>query len=97
MSTNTSEKDFQNHIVNHLLSTGYVKREPSNYVRAICLDPELALKFILNTQPKEWKKFQNIYKGDAEKKFLVRLVKEIERKGTINILRNGFKDVGCYF
>ena len=97
MITNTSEKDFQNHIVNHLLSTGYVKREPSNYVRAVCLDPELTLKFILNTQPKEWKKFQNIYKDDAEKKFLVRLVKEIERKGTINILRNGFKDVGCYF
>lgn len=97
MITNTSEKDFQNHIVNHLLSTGYVKREPSNYVRAICLDPELTLKFILNTQPKEWKKFQNIYKDNAEKKFLVRLVKEIERKGTINILRNGFKDVGCYF
>lgn len=97
MTTDTSEKVFQNHIVNHLLSTGYVKREPSNYVRAICLDPELALKFILNTQLKEWKKFQNIYKDDAEKKFLVRLIKEIERKGTINILRNGFKDVGCYF
>jgi len=97
MITNTSEKDFQYHIVNHLLSTGYVKREPSNYVRAVCLDPELTLKFILNTQPKEWKKFQNIYKDDAEKKFLTRLVKEIERKGTINILRNGFKDVGCYF
>lgn len=97
MTTDTSEKGFQNHIVNHLLSTGYVKREPSNYVREICLDPELTLKFILNTQPKEWKKFQNIYKEDAEKKFLARLVKEIERKGTINILRNGFKDVGCYF
>jgi len=97
MTTDTSEKDFQNHIVNHLLSTGYVKREPNNYVRVICLDPELTLKFILNTQLKEWKKFQNIYKDDAEKKFLSRLVKEIERKGTINILRNGFKDVGCYF
>ena len=97
MITNISEKDFQDHIVNHLLSTGYVKRELSNYVRVICLDPELTLKFILNTQPKEWEKFQNIYKDDAEKKFLARLVKEIERKGTINILRNGFKDVGCYF
>jgi len=26
MTTNTSEKDFQNHIVNHLTSTGYIKR-----------------------------------------------------------------------
>jgi len=87
MTTDTSEKDFQNHIVNHLLSTGYIKREPSNYIKTICLDPELTLKFILNTQLKEWKKFQNIYKDNAEKKFLTRLVKEIERKGTINIFK----------
>ena len=28
---------------------------------------------------------------------MIRLIKEIEKKGTINILRNGFKDVGCNF
>ncbi|MDO9537803.1 MAG: type I restriction endonuclease, partial [Thermoplasmata archaeon] len=44
-----------------------------------------------------WQKLDSIYKDQADEKFLVRLVKEIERKGTIHILRNGFKDVGCDF
>ena len=95
--TDTSEKDFQNHIIAHLTSTGYVKRSKENYNRATCLDPELTLKFILDTQPREWKKFQRVYGDNAEQKFFYRLVSEIDKKGTINVLRNGFKDVGCYF
>jgi len=97
MTTDTSEKAFQNDIIAHLVSTGYVKRSNGNYNRATCLDPELTLKFIYDTQEKEWKKFQRVYGDDAERKFFFRLVNEVERKGTINVLRNGFKDVGCHF
>ena len=97
MVTNTTEKAFQNDIISHLVSTGYVKRGNHNYNRASCLDPELTLKFILDTQPREWKKFQRVYGDDAERKFFYRLVNEIEKKGTINVLRNGFKDAGCSF
>ena len=43
--TNTSEKEFQNQIINHLISTGYHKRVNENYNKATCLDPELTLKF----------------------------------------------------
>jgi len=95
--TDTSEKEFQNHITAHLVSTGYHKRGNENYNKASCLDPELTLKFILDTQPREWKKFQRVYGEQTERKFFYRLVSEIERKGTINVLRNGFKDAGCYF
>ncbi|MEA3314001.1 MAG: DEAD/DEAH box helicase family protein, partial [Caldisericota bacterium] len=97
MTTDTSEKAFQNHIIAHLLSTGYLKRGSENYNRATCLDPELTLKFIYDTQPREWKKFQRVYGDDVERKFFYRLVSEIDKKGTIHVLRNGFKDVGCYF
>ena len=97
MATDTSEKAFQNDIVAHLISTGYHKRGSHNYNKASTLDPELTIKFIQETQPREWKKFQRMYKERAEEKFLIRLVKEIDKKGTINILRNGFKDVGCDF
>ena len=94
---NTTEKAFQNHIISHLVSTGYHQRGNHNYNRASCLDPELTLKFILDTQPREWKKFERVYGEQAERKFFYRLVNEIEKKGTINVLRNGFKDAGCYF
>jgi len=46
MTTDTSEKGFQNDIIAHLISTGYHKSGAHNYDKAICLDPELTLKFI---------------------------------------------------
>ncbi|MCE5214409.1 MAG: type I restriction endonuclease subunit R, partial [Methanobacterium sp.] len=98
MTADTSEKRFQEDIIAHLESTGYLRRNThKHYEKASCLDPELTLKFIQDTQPKEWKKWQRIYGGKAEQKFFFRLVSEIENKGTIHVLRNGFKDAGCYF
>lgn len=97
MTTGTSEKAFQNDIIAHLISTGYHQRSNENYNRSSCLDPELTLKFILDTQQKEWKKFQRVYGEQAERKFFYRFINEIKKKGTINVLRNGFKDAGCSF
>lgn len=97
MTTDTSEKAFQNDIIAHLISTGYHKRGNENYNRASCIDPEITLKFIHDTQEKEWKKFERVYGDDAERKFFYRLVNEIDKKVAINVLRNGFKDVGCTF
>ena len=97
MPTDTSEKGFQRDIIAHLTSTGYVNRQTMNFNKGACLDPELTLKFILDTQEKEWKKYKKIYGDKSTEKFLLRLVREIESKGTIYILRNGFKDVGCKF
>ena len=95
--TDTSEKAFQNDIIAHLISTGYHKRGNENYNKASCLDPELTLKFVQDTQPREWKKFQRVYGEQSEQKFFYRLLNEIDKKGTINVLRNGFKDAGCHF
>ena len=97
MIANLTEKDFQNDIINHLESTGYLHRNSGHYEKASCLDPELTLKFIMDTQPREWKKFKRVYGEKAEQKFFYRLVSEVEKKGTIHVLRNGFKDVGAYF
>lgn len=97
MTVDTSEKRFQKDIINHLISTGHIKRSSSDYNKASCLDPELTLKFIKDTQSTLWKKFETVYGDSSEQKFFYRLISEINEKGTINVLRNGFKDVGCYF
>jgi len=96
-TTDTTEKTFQNDIIAYLTSTGYYKRSNENYNKASCFDPELTLKFIYDTQKRTWKKFKRLYGEQAERKFFYRLTNEINKKGTINVLRNGFKDVGCYF
>jgi type I restriction enzyme R subunit len=97
MNSQTSEKQFQKDIINHFTDTGYIERSSSNYDRVSCMDIELTLNFIKTTQAEQWEKFESIYKENAESKFFYRLVKEIESKGTIHVLRNGFKDVGAYF
>jgi len=61
------------------------------------MDPELTLKFIIDTQEKEWKKYQRVYGEKTEEKFFKRLFLELQNKGTIHILRNGFKDSGSRF
>ena len=38
-------------------------------MKATCLDPELTLKFVMDTQSREWKKFKRVYGDNAEQKF----------------------------
>src|SRR3989344_4691927 len=97
MTTDTSEKAFQNDIIAHLVSTGYKKRGKENYNKALYIDAELMFKFIQDTQEKTWKKFQRVHAEISEERFFYLLINEINKKGTINVLRNGFKDAGCYF
>src|SRR5690606_32439141 len=53
--------------------------------------------FILATQPKEWQKLAQHHGPAVREKFLKRLSGEIERRGALDVLRNGIKDSGCKF
>ena len=50
--TDTSEKAFQNEIIEHLISSGYHKRGTLNFNKASCLDVEIVLRFVQDTQPR---------------------------------------------
>ncbi len=97
MSTDTSEKGFQKDIINYLTSTGYEKRKSIDYNVVSCLDVELVLRFIHTTQPKAWNKFAGIHKTNPEASFISSLMKRINKYGTIDVLRNGFRDAGTKF
>jgi len=109
MSSDTKERAYQQDIVDYLSSTGYVDRtiyndgkvelysKNSNYNKGTCLDVELVLKFVQETQPNAWKKFERVYKEDTINKFVDSLQRELDKNGTINVLREGFRDVGTKF
>jgi len=110
MSSDTSERGFQQDIVDYLSNYGgYVDRtiyndnrevklyKNSHYNKNTCLDMELTLNFIIETQPKAWEKFNKIYGDVAAEKFIDGLIRELDKKGTINVLRNGFRDSGTSF
>lgn len=76
---------------------GYRKRSPAEYDRALCLLPRDAIDFVLATQPKEWEKLTQHHGAAVREQFLKRLSSEIERRGALDVLRNGVKDSGCKF
>ena len=76
---------------------GYNRREPEDYDRALCLLPCDVLDFVLATQPKEWQRLSEHYGPQVKEQFLKRLSSEIERRGTLDVLRRGVKDRGCTF
>ena len=76
---------------------GYLKRRPQDYDRTLCLLPNDVLDFVLATQPKEWQRLSQHYDSQVKERFLKRLSSEIERRGALNVLRTGIKDMGCTF
>src|SRR6187549_3042468 len=93
-----SEKNFEAQIEYTLLNrNGYQKRSSDQYDAELCLIPDDVIDFILTTQPDQWAKLKKIYGDDIRKKFLIRLCGEIEKRGTLDVLRKGVKDAGASF
>ena len=76
---------------------GYRRRRPEDYNKELCLDPGMVIDFILATQPKIWERLKQHHGSEVKERFLRRLSSEIERRGTLDVLRNGIKDSGCSF
>ena len=76
---------------------GYHRRRAEDYDRELCLLPNDVVDFVLATQPKEWEKLSQHYGAQVKDRFLRRLSSEIERRGALDVLRNGVKDMGCSF
>ena len=75
----------------------YHRRRSEDYDRELGLLPGDVLDFVLATQPKEWKKLSQHYGAQVKERFLKRLSSEIERRGALDVLRGGVKDMGCTF
>jgi type I restriction enzyme R subunit len=95
MPKNYLEQDFEAHIEENLLSSGYHKCLPEDYDRETCVLPTEVLKFIQETQPKEYEKLEQQYGAETSSKLMYRLSREISTKGTLDVLRKGISDRGA--
>jgi len=93
------ESTLEKLIVEHLVENGWNEGNRSNYSRESGLDLEELRFFILNTQGSEWERLQSIHGGTdiAWRKFSDRLFKELDARGTIDVLRKGVIDLGVRF
>ena len=89
------EQNFEEHIEEHLLKSNYVKGIPDEYDRDLCLVKADVLRFINDTQPKEYEKLQKQYGASTEEKLFYRLSNEIHSRGTLDVLRKGIMDRGA--
>jgi len=94
------EARLEDAIVDHLTSQGgyafvdYREGEAKGrYDAAKALDPQLVLDFIQQSQEKVWKSLQAIHGAETEKVVIDHLVKELNTKGILKVMREGFK---CY-
>src|SRR5712692_3214934 len=93
-----SEKAFEELIESHLLKYGgYVRCSSTNWSRELALDRDILFTFLRETQLKEWERLAAIHGQDIELRLLQRLVKELDNRGTLDVLRNGIIDYGVRF
>jgi type I restriction enzyme R subunit len=91
------EQDFEEHIEQHLLNSGYHSRLPSEYDKEQCLIPAEVIKFIQTSQSREYEKLQTQLGTDTDSKIIYRLSNDLAKLGALHVLRKGFKTRGCHF
>ena len=94
---NYLEQDFEEHIEESLVNSGYTSSDPSIYDKTLCLTPTQLIGFIEETQPKTIEKLEHPFGSETEDKLIKRVSSEIENRGVIDVLRNGVKTRGCEF
>jgi type I restriction enzyme R subunit len=76
---------------------GYQQRDPDDYDRERCLIPQDLYEFVVSTQPKEWRRLKEQFGQETKSRFVQRVSQEIEKRGTLNVLRRGVSLFGCRF
>jgi type I restriction enzyme R subunit len=92
-----TERKFEGAIEAWLLEHGgYAKGDPHAFDATLGLDPGEVLALVRATQEAAWKGLVARHGGEAaaETNFLRRLAKELDERGTVDVLRHGVKDLG---
>lgn len=98
MPTLTTEKTFETAVVDSLTTDGgWLAGHDADYDRSLALFPRYCIDFMRSSQPKAWEKLVKIHGGSIETKLTQRLAKELELRGTLDVLRNGITDYGVTF
>ena len=93
-----TEQTFEAAIEQSLLTDGgYIKGNSDGFDVNLGLFPSYVTDFLKTSQPKEWLKIEFVHKTDVESKVVQRLLKELDLRGTLDVIRNGFTDYGVKF
>jgi type I restriction enzyme R subunit len=96
------EKPFEDFIADYLVRHGWTAGDPKHWNRPLALDTDDLFIFLEESQPKKWQRLVGIHGENVQQRFLSRLTKELDARGTIDVLRRGVDDHGvrlqlCFF
>ncbi|MCK9295787.1 MAG: DEAD/DEAH box helicase family protein [Desulfobulbaceae bacterium] len=98
MTDITTENAFESAIVASLTQHGgYEEGQAADYSQELGLFKAEVLAFLHATQPMAWERITAVHGDDAENRVIQRLFKEMDLRGSLDVLRNGFTDYGVKF
>lgn len=98
MASQTTERAFETYVEEILLSRGGWKSgSNAEWDKERAVFPAQVFAFIQDTQPKLWAEMKALHATGLEPLLLTTLVKELDAKGSLHVLRHGFKFYGKTF
>src|SRR5258705_11148285 len=94
----TNERAFETYVQEILLTRGGWKSGSNEeWDKDRAMFPAQVFAFLQETQQKLWEEMKALHAAGLEALLLTTLVKELAAKGSLNILRHGFKFYGKTF
>ena len=94
----TTENTFESALVQSLIKNGgYTEGNAADYSPELGMFKYEVIRFLQDSQPKRWEKIIAIHGEDAHNRVIQRLYKELDLRGSLDVLRNGFVDYGVRF
>jgi len=90
----TTEKAFEAYIQETMAVRGWVSGSNQTWNKKLALFPDQVISFIKDTQADLWAQMEKLHGRELSGKLIETLVKERNSKGTLHIIRHGFKFYG---
>ena len=98
MPGQTTENAFETYVEDILLNQGgWMPGTNAEWDKERALFPAQIFAFIQDTQPKLWESMRKLHGKELEGMLITTLTKELDAKGSLHVLRHGFKFYGKNF
>ena len=88
------EAQFQQDIIDAMTTGGWCVGQASGYDRVNAIYPEDLVGYFQEAYPERWDKFAKANPKDPEAALIKAVVRQLDRTGTLEVLRHGFKVPG---